>query len=610
MSTKAEKRTWERTVAPSDCGLRLDKFWGRELADEGVSRGRVKEWIESGLALVDGEVVTRGKHKLAGRETLRIGDAGVAPADDAALAVPGELEVVFEDAHVAVIDKRAGLTTHPAPGEPGPTLVNHLLHRWPDMAADTSGMGRQRPGIVHRLDKDTSGLMVVALTEADRLRLAADFAGRRVRKVYLAIVHGRPAQPAGTIDAPMGRHPSQKTRMAVVARGGREAVSDYRVLWTGPRGLASLVAVRIHTGRTHQIRVHMAHIGHPLLGDAAYGPRENAEWARRPDRLAELAPRQMLHAFHLSFRHPATCERVTLWRRPPEDFRTLLAALPRECLRVGLVGMPGSGKSTLLDSLRKAGQPCFSADEAVAGLYAPGGDGAAMLGQRFGGAYLREDGGVDKQALFEAMKGSGNLRREVMDLIHPMVRHQVELFFRSHRDASVAYAEVPLLVEGGWHKDGSVDLVAGVRCPDAKRTGELRQLRGMDADTLAVFDSWQWPEAEKLAACDVILDNDGGLDRLESEAARLHELALNRAGERVCETTAWLDRLWSELAVTMDREAEMDTDLPADCADDAGTPDGSWEVEAWADGADQGAEWSEDEAAGEAAEDETAEDDA
>ena len=244
-----------------------------------------------------------------------------------------DLTALFEDEHVLVVDKPAGLTTHPAPGEPGPTLVNHLLHQWPDIAGDISGMSEQRPGIVHRLDKDTSGLMAVTRTEADRLKLAADFSQRRVKKVYLAIVHGVPVSKTGKvgkIDAPIGRHPTQKTRMAVVEKGGREARSDYRLLWTGPRGLASLVGVRIHTGRTHQIRVHMTHIGTPLLGDGTYGSRENALWSRRPDKLAELAPRQMLHAFYLSFAHPESGQQITLWRKPPEDFCTLLSGLTRE----------------------------------------------------------------------------------------------------------------------------------------------------------------------------------------------------------------------------------------------------------------------------------------
>lgn len=551
--TKKNDR-WERTVDHSDIGIRLDKFWARELADEGVSRGKVKQWIESGLALVNGDPVTKGKHKLLGGEDVAIGAGKPAPGESDAQPVEGDLDVVFEDDNVVVIDKSAGLTTHPAPGEPGPTLVNYLLHDYPDMAPASSGMDGVRPGIVHRLDKDTSGLIAAVRTEADRLTLASDFAERRVSKVYLAIVHGKPAQPSGTIEAPIGRHPSQKTKMAVVEKGGREAVSDYRVLWTGPRELASLVAVRIHTGRTHQIRVHMAHIGHPLLGDQPYGSRENIDWSRRSDRLASLAPRQMLHAFYLSFNHPAKDERVTLWKQPSEDFCELLGGLTRECLRVGIVGMPGCGKSALIGALRDKGAPVFSADESVARLYGPGGDGAAMIQQRFGGVYTLEDGSVDKPALFAAMRESDGLRHEIMDLIHPMVRHECEEFFKANRDKPAAYAEIPLLLEGGWHERGHVDVVAGVRCPAEKRIGELRKLRGLDEETLAVFDSWQWAEAKKLAACDIHLDNDKGLGELADEADRLLKWAEVRFDERNDSFARWLDELWPKLADEFEAE--------------------------------------------------------
>ena len=551
MANESEKKTWERTAGASQRGVRLDKFWADELAGEGVSRGRVREWIEAGLARVDGAVVDKGKVKLMGFEALSLA-AGTGSPDNGPEAVPGDLDVIFEDAHVAVVDKAAGLTTHPAPGEPGPTLVNLALHRWPDMASPASGLDGERPGIVHRLDKDTSGLIAVARTEQDRIALAADFADRRVRKTYLAIVHGRPEPANGVIDAPIGRHPTRKTRMAVVPKGGRDAVSDYRVLWTGPRGLASLVAVRIHTGRTHQIRVHMAHIGHPLLGDQVYGSREHADWARRTDRLAGLASRQMLHAFHLSFVHPESEERVTLWRRPPADFRDLLSGLARECFRVGVVGMPGCGKSALLSMLGRAGKPCFSADACVAALYAPDGDGAAMIRQRFGGAYSLENGGVDKRALFAAMLESEPVRREVMELVHPMVRHACEIFFRDHRDEPAAFAEIPLLLESGWHRQSRVDGVAGVRCPAAKRTGELRELRGLPPETLAAFDGWQWPEADKLAACDLVLDNDAGLDKLAGEADRLIRWAEARFQARNREFAAWLDGLWPKLAAEIE----------------------------------------------------------
>lgn len=552
MTTKKNTMAWKRTVGFDQPGVRLDKFWAGELADEGVSRARVKGWIEEGLALVDGKPVTKGKFKLFGGEELRIGAAENETGSNAPEPVAGDIGVLHEDEHILVVDKPAGVTTHPAPGEPGPTLVNYLLHQWPDIAGSASGMDEQRPGIVHRLDKDTSGIMVVARTEGARLKLAADFADRNVKKVYLAIVHGCPERKEGTIEDPIGRHPTQKTRMAVVEKGGREAKSEYKVLWTGPRGLASLVAVRIHTGRTHQIRVHMAHIGHPLLGDGVYGPRENAEWSRRPDQLASLAPRQMLHAFYLSVTHPETGEQITHWLTPPEDFRALLAGLTRECLRVGIVGMPGCGKSSLLGFLRKQELPCFSADESVAGLYGPEGDGAAMIRQRFGGRFSLEDGSVDKPALFAAMCEAESVRRDVMDMVHPMVRHECEEFFKVHRDVPVAYAEIPLLLESGWHKAGHVDMVAGVRCPQGKRTGELRQTRGIDEQTLAVFDSWQWPEADKLAACDLVLENAEGLEELRGEAERLHDVAQEMADLRNREFSAWLDGLWAKLAAEFD----------------------------------------------------------
>ncbi|MBG0790841.1 MAG: dephospho-CoA kinase [Desulfovibrionaceae bacterium] len=545
---------WERTAGPADSGERLDKFWAGELAGEGVSRGRVKGWIEDGLATVNGAVADKGKHRICEGDALVIGAAGTGAAEDAPQPVAGDLPALYEDDHLLVIDKPAGVTVHPAPGEPGPTLVNFLLHQYPDMAADRSGMDGQRPGIVHRLDKDTSGVMVVARTEQARLKLAADFAKRRTRKVYLAIVHGCPEPREGVIDAPIGRHPTQKTRMAVPEKGGREARSAYKVIWTGPRGLASLVMVRIFTGRTHQIRVHMAHIGHPLLGDAVYGPRENAEWSRRADSLASLAPRQMLHAFYLSVTHPVSGERVSRWLTPPEDFRRLLAGLTRECLRVGIVGMPGCGKSALLGQLKDMGLPCFSADASVARLYGPDGDGAAMIRRRFGGRYTLDDGAVDKPGLFAAMRESESVRRDVMDMVHPMVRHECEEFFKAHRDEPAAYAEIPLLLEGGWRETGQVDMVAGVACPDGKRTGELRERRGLDRETLAVFDSWQWPEDRKLEACDLVLDNDRGLDELRAEAARLKDEAEQRHAGRNRAFDERLDGLWPELAADIDKE--------------------------------------------------------
>jgi len=527
--------------------VRLDKYWAEELAAEGVSRGKVKEWIEAGLATVNGRVETKGKCKLLGGETLTLNEPEGFVSGDAPLAETGDLSVLYEDEHVLVVDKPADLTTHPAPGQPDNTLVNLLLHHYPDMAGDRSGMDEQRPGIVHRLDKDTSGVMAVARTEAARLKLAGDFADRNVRKVYLAIVHGRPEPDSGDIEADMGRHPTHKTKMAVVAKGGREAHSHYRTLWTDPLGRASLVAVHIFTGRTHQIRVHMAHIGHPLVGDAVYGPQEHAVWSRDAE-LGELAQRQMLHAFFLHFRHPDSGEPMTFVQAPPEDFMALLTELGRTDLRVGIVGLPGSGKSAVLGILRDMGLPIFSADACVARLYAAGGDGAEMILRRFGGRYSMPDGGVDKGGLFRAMRESDGFRREIMDIVHPMVRHECMEFFREHRGSGLAFAEVPLLLEGGWHKQGMVDEVIYVHCPNALRNGLFREKRGLPPEVLAMFDSWQWSAEDKRKHSGFVIDNSGSLDDLRGEVRRVVDQLKAVSSKAMRDHERGLKELWPDLA--------------------------------------------------------------
>ncbi len=421
-------RRFERTAASSDAGLRLDRFWARELAAEGVSREKVKDWIKAGLALVDGAVARKPNLELAGTEALALtGEApepGLAPVDR-------DLAVLHQDDHLAVIAKPPGLTVHPAPSVGEPTLAHVLVSHFPQIADQDP----DRPGIVHRLDKDTSGLLAVALTEGARLALSRDFAERRTVKAYLALVSGKPPA-AGSIDAPLGRDPRAKTRMAVRTRDGREARSDYRTLWTAPGGAASLVLVRIHTGRTHQIRVHLSHLGHPLLGDPTYG--------FRPQRLPGMAvPRVMLHSFFLGLRHPATGTPLALTLPPPQDFLDTLAAFSRRPLRLGITGSAGSGKSALVAELKGLGLPCFSADQAVARLYARGGDAFHLITARFGQELAAPDGsGLDRGRLLALMREKEAVRREVMDLVHPMVAHAMETFF-SEQEKSAPPSDGP-----------------------------------------------------------------------------------------------------------------------------------------------------------------------
>ncbi len=588
----------KRTATPAEAGLRLDQFWAREMEPHGISRERVKEWIQAGLASIGGKPCKKPGQRLEGYEALSLTTPVLADLD-APKPEDGPLTVLLRDEVLAFLDKPAGLAVHPAPGLRNGTLVNRLLHHFPELAPEISGMDGERPGIVHRLDKDTTGIMAVALTEGARLAISAAFAARAVSKTYLAIVHGRPKpgqwDDGGDIDLPLGRHPSIRTKMAVLKKGGREARTTWKRLWTDRLGRASLLAVRLHTGRTHQIRVHMAHMGHPLVGDPVYGSAEHSRWLAQPGPLAGLAPRQMLHAFRLALRHPETGEVIDLRADPPQDFLALLRELSADCLRVVLTGAPGSGKSALLRALSALPEapPVFSADACVAALYEPGGDGAAVLAQRLalrpGQGILDASGGVDRPALFSRMLSEPGLRREVEDAIHPLVEHALRRFWAENAARPLAVAEIPLFFETGWRaqpdgqrtdkkvKDGAAmaDLVVGLRTPPELRRGPLREARGLPPELLDALDSWQWPEDRKLAACDLVVDNDGDLEALAARAAELLVELEKRRAERRTKFEALLARM-------LDGVAAEPVELPEEY-------DGAWDEELGEEG------WEEDE---------------
>ena len=287
-------------------GLRLDQALARLLPEH--SRSRLKAWIDEGAVHVDG-ATWEAKRRVAGGERLEI----AAPERSARLAdAPQDiaLPTVYEDAALLVVDKPAGLVVHPGSGNRDATLLNALLHHDPAQAA------LPRAGIVHRLDKDTSGLMVVARTVEAHTDLVRQLALRTVTREYLAVACGDLARPL-VVDAPIGRHPTQRTTMAVVARG-KPARTHVDVV--ARFGRATLVRCTLETGRTHQIRVHLAAAGHPLVGDPAYGARRNA-------RTLPPFARQALHAARLSLTHPTSGERMTWEAPPPADFAALVAAL-------------------------------------------------------------------------------------------------------------------------------------------------------------------------------------------------------------------------------------------------------------------------------------------
>ncbi|MFD0979646.1 RluA family pseudouridine synthase [Tropicimonas aquimaris] len=323
---------------------RLDKALARHVPEEAaLSRSRLAKLIGEGQVRVGGVAETNPKAKVAAGDAVEITLPEAAPVETRAQEIP--LEVVYEDDALIVIDKPAGMVVHPAPGSPDGTLVNALLHHCGDTLSGIGG--ERRPGIVHRIDKDTSGLLVVAKSDAAHHGLAAQFEAHTAERRYLALVHGcpDPADPRlrgirGThwesaevlrITTRLARHRHDRQRQAVVWDGGRHAVTRLRVLDPfGTPPAAALVECRLETGRTHQIRVHMSHVGHALIGDPVYGGRRKAS-ARALGADAAAAvdafPRQALHAATLGFVHPVSGERLDFESPLPEDMAGLVAKL-------------------------------------------------------------------------------------------------------------------------------------------------------------------------------------------------------------------------------------------------------------------------------------------
>lgn len=306
MAETAEAGPIVLTMTPQVCGQRLDKALAGLLPQ--YSRSRLQQWIDAGLVTVDG-APARGKATLLGDETIHV-QPQAAPEQQAFQAEAMTLDIVHEDATIIVINKPVGLVVHPAAGNWSGTLLNGLLHHAPGVA------GVPRAGIVHRLDKDTSGLMVVAKTLEAQTDLVRQLQARTVKREYLALVWGAP-HITGKVDAPLGRHPRDRVKIAVSQHeSAKPAVTHYQRLGVGTLAgqAVSLMRCQLETGRTHQIRVHMQSIGFPLVGDTLYGKQH----------LASVFGRQALHAFRLGFNHPAT-HKENAWQAPlPEDLASLL----------------------------------------------------------------------------------------------------------------------------------------------------------------------------------------------------------------------------------------------------------------------------------------------
>jgi 23S rRNA pseudouridine1911/1915/1917 synthase len=293
-------------VPENEAKIRLDRFLANKLPE--YSRSRLQQLVRSGFVRLNG-ATTRPRHLVRSGDKIEVTEAPLEKIDNQPEPIP--LEVLFEDKDIIVINKPPGLVVHPGAGHRQHTLVNALLSHCPTL----SGIGgKERPGIVHRLDKETSGCLVVAKNDWAHRELSRQFAERWVEKIYLALVAGKLRTEAGVIEEKIGRHPVHRQRMSVASARGRPAKTDYRVVCSGDQ--ASLVECRLYSGRTHQIRVHLHHLGHPVLGDKVYAAH-----------LAKNFPRHMLHAWKLGFRHPCSGESKSFEAPLPDDFTTAMTIL-------------------------------------------------------------------------------------------------------------------------------------------------------------------------------------------------------------------------------------------------------------------------------------------
>jgi 23S rRNA pseudouridine1911/1915/1917 synthase len=310
-------------VTSEEAGARLDSYLAARLP--AFSRSRIKSLILEGHVTRDGAVTRDASESVQQGTQYNLTPPLPEPAMPQAQEIG--LNILYEDEYLLVLDKPAGMVVHPAPGNPDGTLVNALIAHCGDSLTGIGG--EKRPGIVHRLDKDTSGVMVVAKTELAHARLSAAFATRDLERAYKALCWGLPSPAQGEIEGDIGRDPRDRKRMAVVRKNGKAALTWYTVLHGFGLG-AALISCRLATGRTHQIRVHLAHIGHPLIGDPVYLKRRPAaaKYLAEPARsLALDFPRQALHAEILGFSHPITGEALRFVTPPPEDFLVLEHAL-------------------------------------------------------------------------------------------------------------------------------------------------------------------------------------------------------------------------------------------------------------------------------------------
>ncbi len=489
-------------IKPQD-KIRLDAFLA-EQAD--ISRAQAAKAIECGLCLVNGEK-SKKDYKLRKNDEVTYTAQEVS---NELVAEEGVLDILYQDDDYVIINKPPNLTVHPASSQLEGTLVHILLSHFPSLKE----MEGDRPGIVHRIDKDTSGILVIALHDKARREMAELFEFREVHKEYLALVHNIPPKE-GVIEHNIGRHESNKTKMAV-KKNGRNAYTEYKALTIDYERNYALLAVKIHTGRTHQIRVHLSHEGYPLFGDKVYFAKINKEI---PQAFKGIAKRQMLHAWKIAFIQPLTGEEINITCPVPDDMKEVIEKLQRKTEKYIITGNLVSGKSTVLNTFKELGYPTFSADEYVKELYSKNGAGTFLLRRVFGEALIPQDEAVNKNVLFELLQNPES-KEKVEKIIHPLVEQEMLNFFKMCEEKGLekAFAEIPVFFESknlSFNAKNQYKVICVTLSPQAYAS-RLKS-RNIDSERAEILSSWQLPQSEKEKLADIVIDNSGSLEELKEK---------------------------------------------------------------------------------------------
>ena len=479
---------------------RLDKVLRTILESKGISREKIKQYIQQGYVYVNGTVCTHISKKIAHSDTI---DISIPEEHSLLTQEEGILDVIYEDPSFIIINKPASLVVHPCISTPHGTLLQRALFHYPELAQ----MSGERPAIVHRLDKDTTGLLLLARTEQARYALIQAFSERTITKHYLAFVEGLSPEH-NVIEEPIGRDSTRKTRMCVSPHG-KPAYTEYTRIATFPQGRlpypVSLLHIRIATGRTHQIRVHLSHTGFPILGDTLYGAHHS--FVQRP----------LLHACTLEFNHPITGESLHYSQMPPLDFEETYSTLSTQSIHIVLTGSAGSGKSTVLQQYIDAGIPCCSADDIIDELYSKGNSIWHYLKQSYGSRFLNTDDTVNKAKVLEAMSTSTHYKEEIERVIHSFLIEAIHLFWQEHITSPYTVLEIPLYFESAlFRKNCPTDLVITVHSPQEIRKKRMREKGWSDEKIDYVIEN-QYSDAYKNEHADYVIENTSHHTVLQEE---------------------------------------------------------------------------------------------